>query len=179
MLYWILYISKMKSDWLSFMGSDGVHPDIFSLEPFVFHDIGSHLFSQLHSFADNSIYHSRNLYAPGSLALQEAFSRISGFAGAIVVWCCSGTSAKITQDISGPQFRSSGPSMQVKPISSVRHNLVGFHFSFRSERRPTAPANLAKISSSAMRLLWREVKRLQSFPVLSLAAALVSPVQNS
>ncbi|XP_028807091.1 fatty-acid-binding protein 2 [Neltuma alba] len=168
----------MKSDWLSFMGSDGVHPDIFSLEPFVFHNLGSNLFSQLHSFADNSIYQSRNLYAPGSLALQEAFNRISGLAGAFVVWFCSGTYSKIAQDIAGSQFRSSGASMQVKPISSVRHNLAGFHFSFRSERKSVGPVALAKISSSAMRLLWREVKRLQSYPVLSLAAALVPPIQN-
>ncbi|XP_054791895.1 fatty-acid-binding protein 2 [Prosopis cineraria] len=168
----------MKSDWLSSMGSDGVHPDIFSLEPFVFHNLGSHLFSQLHSFADNSIYQSRNLYVPGSLALQEAFNRISGIAGAFLVWFCSGTNSKISRDIAGSQFRSSGASMQVKPMSSVGHNLVGFHFSFRSERKSIAPVALAKISSSAMRLLWREVKRLQSNPVLSLAAVLVPPIQN-
>ncbi|KAK4277289.1 hypothetical protein QN277_015306 [Acacia crassicarpa] len=168
----------MKSNWLPFMGSDEVHPDIFSLEPFVFHNLGTHLFSQLHSFADNSIYHSRNLYAPGSLALQEAFNRVSGLAGAFIVWFCSGTSSKITQDIAGSQYRISGASMQIKPISSVRHNLVGFHFSFRSERKSIAPKALMKISHSAMRLFWREVKRLQSYPVLSLAAALVPPIKN-
>ncbi|KAI9107137.1 hypothetical protein K1719_022665 [Acacia pycnantha] len=168
----------MKSDWLPFMGSDEVHPDIFSLEPFVFHNLGTHLFSQLHSFADNSIYHSRNLYAPGSLALQEAFNRISGLAGAFIVWFCSGTSSKITEDLAGSQYRISGAFMQIKPISSVRHNLVGFHFSFRSERKSIGPKALVKISHSAMRLFWREVKRLQSYPVLSLAAALVPPIQN-
>lgn len=163
----------MKNDWLSSMGSDGIYPDIFSLEMF----LGSHLLSQLHSFADNSIYQSRNFYVPGSLALQDAFNRVSGLAGAFLVWFCTRNSSKVAQDIAGSQLRS-GASMQVKPISSVRHNLVGFHFGFRSERKSSAPVALAKISSSAMRLLWREVRRLQSYSVLSLAAALVPPIQN-
>ncbi|KAF7830409.1 fatty-acid-binding protein 2 [Senna tora] len=169
----------MKNDWLSSMGSDGFYPDIFSLEPFVFHNIGTQLFSQLHSFADNSLYQSRNFFVPGNLALEEAFNRVSGLAGAFLVWFCSGSSTKVAQDIAGSQFgNAGGASMQVKPISSVRHNLVGFHFSFRSERKYTAPVALAKISSFASGLLWREVKRLQSYPVLSLAAALVPPIQN-
>ncbi|XP_061337771.1 fatty-acid-binding protein 2 [Gastrolobium bilobum] len=160
-----------KNDWLFSMNSD---PDIlFSLDPFAFNNfLGSNL---LHSLVDNS----RNSYVPGSYALQEAFGHVSRLAGALLLWLSSGSSSNVAQGIARslngplPGF-GNATTVQVKPMS----NVAGFGFPFRSRRKSSAPVTLAKISSFAMRLLWREAKRLQSYPVLSLAAALVPPIQN-
>ncbi|KAI4337195.1 hypothetical protein L6164_015641 [Bauhinia variegata] len=172
----------MRNNWLSNMDSEGVSPDIFSLESFVFQNFGSHFFSQLSSSVDSSIYHSRSVYVPGTLALQEAFSHVSRFAGSFLVWFCSGTSSNIAHDVSrslhGRQFGSSSASIQVKRLSSARDILAGFGFMFRSRWKSPAPVALRKISSFTMKLLLQEAKRLQSYPVFYLAAALIPPFQN-
>ncbi|KAI4316460.1 hypothetical protein L6164_024438 [Bauhinia variegata] len=164
------------------MDSDGVSPDIFSLESFVFQNFGYHLFSQVSSLVDSYVYHSRNVYVPGTLALQEALNHVSRFAGSFLISFCSGPSSNIAHDVAsslhGPQFGSSSASIQVKQISLARHILAGFGFSFRSKGKSLAPTVLRKISSFTMKLLRQEAKRLQSYPVFYLAAALVPPIQN-
>ncbi|XP_027368924.1 fatty-acid-binding protein 2 isoform X2 [Abrus precatorius] len=154
----------MKNDWLSSMDSDS---DLFSsLDPFVFRKfLGSHL---LHSFVDNS----KSFYVPGSSALEEAFGHMSRLAGALLLWFSGASSSNVAQDIA--RSLRGGSSMQVKAVT----NVSGFGFPFRSKRKPFAPVTLGKISSFAMRVIWREAKRIQSYPVLSLAAALVPPIQN-
>ncbi|KAJ7958420.1 fatty-acid-binding protein 2-like [Quillaja saponaria] len=171
----------MKSNWLSSIDPDGVYPDIFSLEPFLLNNFGGHIFSQISSFVDNSVYQSRCLYVPGSLALQEAFSCFSKFAGALLVWFCSGSSSNITREIAGSahnsELGSCKASLRVKNITTVRHNMAGFRFGSESGNESNPALAFGKMSSFAMKLLLGEA-RFQSYPVLSLAAALVPPFQN-
>ncbi|KAJ7966351.1 fatty-acid-binding protein 2-like [Quillaja saponaria] len=169
----------MTSNWLFSINPDGVAPDIFPLEPFPLNNFGGHIISQITSFVDNSVYHS---CVPGTLALQDAFNCLSKFAGALIVWFCSGSSSNITQDIAGSAHNSKlgncNASMKVKHITTVRHKLAGFRFHYVSKRESNPPLALGKISSFAIKLLLGETKRFQSYPVLSLAAALIPPFQN-
>jgi hypothetical protein len=171
----------MRNNWLFFMDLDGSSRDIFPIEPLVLHNYGGHLFSQISSFVDNSIYQSRNLYAPGSIALREAFSCVSKLAGALLFWVSSTSTSNLTQDIAssshGPEPKSCASSTQVKHIISSRQNLAGFRF-IRSKGKSSTPLRFDKISSFMMKLMSREAKRLQSYPLLSLAAALVPPFDN-
>ena len=170
----------MRNDWLYPMGSDPLYPDslFFSLEPFVVNNfIGSNL---LHSLVENS----RSF---GSVALNDAFCRVSRIAGALLLWFTSASSSNLAQDIAGSfnggtrigngVVATTASSMKVKPVPFVRSD-DGFGFGFRSKRKGFSAVSLGKISSFTMRLIWREAKRFQSFPVLSLAAALVPPIQN-
>ncbi|MED6156820.1 hypothetical protein PIB30_017980 [Stylosanthes scabra] len=73
---------------------------------------------------------------------------------------------------------TTGSSVRVKHVPSVGND-DGFGLRFRSKRkRSFSSSSLGKVSSLTMDLIWREAKRFQSFPVLSLAAALVPPLQN-
>ncbi|KAL4650607.1 hypothetical protein ACB092_01G099600 [Castanea dentata] len=172
----------MKNTWLFFIDLDRGTPDNFPIEPIVLHNFGGHLFSQISLFVDNSIHQSRNLYVPGSLALQEAFNCMSKLAGALLFWCSSMSTSNIARDIAGRMHgsepRNCTSSAHVKNITSSRHNLAGFHFRFRSKGKSGAPAIFGKISSFMMKLLFQEAKRVQSYPLLSLAAAFVTPFNN-
>ncbi|GLT73348.1 hypothetical protein SLA2020_452150 [Shorea laevis] len=140
----------MRNNWLFFIDLDGSSRDIFPIEPLVLHNYGGNLFAQISSFVDNSIYQSRNLYAPGSLALREAFNCVSKLAGALLFWISSTSTSNLTQDIA-----SSSHGSETKSCASS-----------------------TQISSFMMKLMSREAKRLQSYPWLSLAAALVPPLDN-
>ncbi|XP_065622203.1 fatty-acid-binding protein 2-like isoform X3 [Quercus suber] len=169
----------MKNTWLFFIDLDRGSPDIFPIEPIVLHNFGGHLFSQISLFVDNSIHQSQNLYVPGSLALQEAFSFMSKLAGALLFWCSSTSTSNIARDIAG-RMHGSEPSncTHVKNVTSSRHNLAGYHFRFRSKGKSGTPVIFGKISSFMMKLLFQEAKRIQSYPLLSLAAAFVPPFNN-
>ncbi|TKY57997.1 Fatty-acid-binding protein 2 [Spatholobus suberectus] len=166
----------MNNDWfwLPSLYSD---PDISTyLEPFVFRNsLRSHF---LHSLVDGS----RSFYVPGSLALEDAFGHVSKFAGALLLWLSRASSSNVARNLARslrasppPRFGIGSSGAQVKTVSNVRV----FGFPFRSRRKSCAPARLGRISSLAMRMIWREAKRFRSsFPVLSLAAAMVPPFQN-
>ncbi|XVF89011.1 hypothetical protein PTKIN_Ptkin19aG0097100 [Pterospermum kingtungense] len=150
----------MQNNWFFFMDLDGGgSPHILPMEPFVSNGLGAHLLSQFSSFVDSSLHHSKHLYVPGSLAFREAFSCMSKFAGALLFWF-SGTSAK------------------VKHIASCKNNVEGFHFASESRGQFVTPFVFGKISSYAIRHLFGKVEALQSFPLLSLAAALIPPFDN-
>ncbi|CAJ1972910.1 unnamed protein product [Sphenostylis stenocarpa] len=146
--------------WLPSLYSD---PDVFTyLEPFVLRNSLSSRF--LHSLANN----------PGNFAIEEAFGHVSRFAGAFMVWLSRASSSNVARSLRGfPPLRFG--TAQVKAVST---NARLFGFPFRSERKSFVSVKLGKISSLAMKMIWREAKRLRSFPVLSLAAALVPPFQN-
>lgn len=160
----------MRNDWLRWMDSD---PEIFPLEPFAFHDfLGSQL---LRSLVDNS----RSFYVPGCSALEEAFGHVSKVAGALLFWFSGGSSSNAVRNVARGQPRFGASTMNVKAKPVITNNVAGFGFPFRSKKRKSSsPVTLRKISSFAVRLFWREAKRIQSYPVLSLAAALVPPIQN-
>ncbi|KAF8393625.1 hypothetical protein HHK36_021870 [Tetracentron sinense] len=172
----------MRNIWFFLMDLDGGSPYVFPTEPLVFQSFGGHLLSQISPFVENSISQSRYLYVPGSLALQEAFNCISKFAGALFFWFSSGSNSNLKQKLSGNPLgsKSSGckSSSQFKGITSFRHNLAGLHMSSRSRGDSVIPVLFGKIANSTMRLLRKEVEQLQSFPLLSLAAALVPPFDN-
>lgn len=170
----------MPNNWLFFIDHDGGTPDIFLIESLVLHTFGGQLCSQFSSFLDNSIHHSRSVYVPGSAALREAFNCMSKLAGALLFWFSSTSTSNMTWDISsnshGSKHRSCSSSTQVNRITS-RGNVVGFHLN-SSKGKPAIPVLFDKISSFTMKLLFREAKGLQSYPLLSLAAALVPPFEN-
>ena len=135
----------MKNDWLSWMDSD---PNLFPFEPFLF-------------FLDNS----KTFYETS--AIEEAFGRVSKFAGALLFWFSGG----------GGGGGFGNVNLKVKPV--ITNNVAPrFGFGFGSKRKTCERVSLGKISNFVFRLFWREAKRIQSFPVLSIAAALVPPIQN-
>lgn len=144
--------------WIPSLYSD---PEIFTyLEPFVFRSSTRSHF--LHSFA-----------------FEEAFGHVSKFAGALLAFLSRASSSNVARSLRGsapPRFGTGGGGgVQVKAVSS---NVRVFGFAFGSKRKSSAPVRLGKVSSFAIKMIWREAKRLRSFHVLSLAAALVPPFQN-
>ncbi|TYI22314.1 hypothetical protein ES332_A06G094900v1 [Gossypium tomentosum] len=174
----------MRNTWLFFMDLDGGgSPYIFPLEPFVSYGFGAHLFSQFSSFLDSSLYHSKHLYVPGSLAFREAFSCMSKFTGAILFWFSSMSTSKLSRDISsgnqcGLESRSCEPSALVKHLFSCKNNLAGCRFASDSRGLFGTPLVFGKISSFAMRSFFGEAEALRHIPLLSLAAALIPPLDN-
>ncbi|OIW12076.1 hypothetical protein TanjilG_15316 [Lupinus angustifolius] len=156
----------MNNYWLSFMDSDS--DILFPFNSFIF---GSNL---LH-YNDSS----RNFYVPGSLSIPQAFERVTTLAGALLLWFSSCSSSNLVQDIAGSMNHGSQFGTATMGSVKVKPNVAGFGFPFRLKRKSSSRAlSLGKISSFAMRLIWREAKKFQSFHVLSLAAALVPPIQN-
>lgn len=172
----------MRNNWLWFMDLDGGSPYFFPVEPLAVNSFGGHMFSQITSFMDNSFYQHRHLSMPGSLAIEGAFNHIAKLAGALLFVFSRGSSLNMTTEIPGDPHgskpRSSRYFLQVKHITSSRQNLKKFCFSFRSQGESGMPVMFGKISSFVSKLLFREAERLQSFSVLSLAAALVPPLDN-
>ncbi|KAA8546251.1 hypothetical protein F0562_003010 [Nyssa sinensis] len=170
----------MRNNWLDF---DGNSPYIFPMEPFAPHSFGAHLLSQVTSFVDSSLYHSRYLYVPGNLALQEAFNCISKFTGALLFWFASGSNSTISPTLSGnpngSNPRSYKSCSQVKHITSTRQNLTAFRINSGFEGEFSDRGIFGKILSFNVGHLCIEAAQLQSFPVLSLAAALVPPFDVS
>ncbi|GMP83996.1 hypothetical protein CsSME_00037706 [Camellia sinensis var. sinensis] len=172
----------MRNNWLFFMDLDGGSPYMFPVEPLAPHSFGGHLLYQISSFVDNSLYNTRYLYVPGSLALQEAFNCISKFAGALLFWFASGSNSNTSHKLSGNSYASNPKGFkspaQVKLSTSSRHNLLGFYFNSRSKGKTFSPVIFGNILSVTTKQLHSAAKELQSFPVLSLAAALVPPFDN-
>ncbi|XWS72371.1 hypothetical protein CRYUN_Cryun02cG0034400 [Craigia yunnanensis] len=174
----------MRNNWLFFMDLDGGEsPYIFPMEPFVSNGVAAHLFSQFSSLVDCSLYHSKHLYVPGSLAFREAFSCMSKFAGALLFWFSSTSTSNLSRNISAGNQRglksgSCKSSAQVKHIASCKNNLAGFHFASESRGQSAIPLVFGKISSYAVRHFFGEAEALQSFPLLSIAAALIPPFDN-
>ncbi|KAG4194922.1 hypothetical protein ERO13_A06G080100v2 [Gossypium hirsutum] len=174
----------MRNTWLFFMDLDGGgSPYIFPLEPFVSYGFGAHLFSQFSSFLDSSLYHSKHLYVPGSLTFREAFSCMSKFTGAILFWFSSMSTSKLSRDISsgnqcGLESRSCESSALVKHLFSCKNNLAGCRFASDSRGLFGTPLVFGKISSFAMRSFFGEAEALRHIPLLSLAAALIPPLDN-
>ncbi|KAK8974931.1 hypothetical protein V6N11_066472 [Hibiscus sabdariffa] len=165
------------------MDFDGGSPDIFPMETFVSSGLGFHLFSQYSSFVDNSLYHSKQLFVPGSLAFREAFSCVSKFTGVVLCWFSTMSASKLSGDISsGNQRRLKSGSCKcsalVKHIASCENNIARFCFASDSRGLSASPLVIGKISSYAMRNFFGEVEALQHIPLLSLAAVLIPPLDN-
>ncbi|KAL3844293.1 hypothetical protein ACJIZ3_001696 [Penstemon smallii] len=127
--------------------------------------LGGNFLSHITSFVDNSRY----------IYVQEAFNCVSKFAGALVLWLASGSKSNFNRKMPGNRIGSHSNcpihSTQVKSISSVK----GFFWKSKYRRKSSIPLDFSKISSLALNQICKEAERLQSFPLLSLAAALVPP----
>lgn len=125
---------------------------------------------------------SRYIFVPGSMAIQEAFGFMSKFAGALVIWCAGGSNSNVRRNFQSDHLGSlpscSRSSTQVRHISSVRRDLTGFFSKLKHTRISAIPVAINKISSFAVKQLSKEAQWLQSFPMLSLGAALVPPLTN-
>ncbi|KAK8597629.1 hypothetical protein V6N13_095029 [Hibiscus sabdariffa] len=153
------------------------------MENFVSSGLGAHLFSQFSSFVDSSLYHSKHLSVPSGLAFREAFSCMSKFTGALLFWFSSMSTSKMSRDISsgnqgGLKSGNCKTSALVKHIVSCKNNIAGFCFASNSRGLPATPLVIGKISSYAMRNFFGEAEALQHIPLLSLAAALIPPLDN-
>ncbi|KAJ4708918.1 fatty-acid-binding protein 2-like [Melia azedarach] len=160
----------MRNNWF-LMDFDGGDPYFLPTEFFLTRSFGVHLFSQ-----------SSYLHVPGSQTLQEALNCISKFTGAFLFWFTSGSSSNLSRRITGNQHGSTTgickSSAQVKQITSAGHKLAGFRFGSGSESEYASPVVFSKVSSNAIKILFREGKGLQSSSVLSLAAAVIPPFGN-
>ncbi|KAK8286874.1 hypothetical protein V6Z12_D07G020300 [Gossypium hirsutum] len=157
------------------MDLDGESTCIFPMESFVSNGLGTHLFSHFSSFVDGSLYYSRHLYLPGSLAFRQGFSCVSKFAGSLLFWFSSMSTSNLSRDIlannqHGLKSGSCKSSAQVKHIASYKNNLMGFHFACESKgRSATTHVSLH---------FFGEAEVLRSFPLLSLSVALIPPFDN-
>ncbi|KAL1552295.1 fatty-acid-binding protein 2-like [Salvia divinorum] len=133
----------MGTNWLFFAEPDGNLGGILPIDPILPHNLGAHWISHVASLVDNS----RHLLAPGSMALQEAFSCMSKFAGALVIWCARGSNVNVKSKL-------------------------------KYSRMSAIPVAVNKISSFALQQLSKEAQWLQTFPMLSLGAALLPPLAN-
>ncbi|XP_012487113.1 fatty-acid-binding protein 2 isoform X1 [Gossypium raimondii] len=155
------------------MDLDGESTCIFPMESFVSNGLGTHLFSHFSSFVDGSLYYSRHLYLPGSLAFREGFSCVSKFAGSLLFWFSSMSTSNLdilANNQHGLKSGSCKSSAQVKQIASYKNNLMGFHFACESKgRSATTHVSLH---------FFGEAEVLRSFPLLSLSVALIPPFDN-
>uniref|UniRef100_A0A2P2J9D1 Uncharacterized protein n=2 Tax=Rhizophora mucronata TaxID=61149 RepID=A0A2P2J9D1_RHIMU len=168
----------MWNNWFFFMDVDGDSSRILPIQPLNF---GCHLFSQFNSLADSSMRQSRFLHIPGSVAFQEALGCMSKFAGAFLFWFSSPSSSNLSRQITGnlnPRLKSCKYPTQVWRRAFTGKNLSEFPFGSISKGQFCLPLAFAKISSFMMRILCREAERFRSFPVISLAAAIVPPFDN-
>ncbi|KAJ8542161.1 hypothetical protein K7X08_017027 [Anisodus acutangulus] len=117
----------------------------------------------------------RNLFEAGT-SRSKCFSKC---AGALLVWFASGSNSRVHNQISGGhQGSRSRMSIQAQQTASSRHNFMELFWLSRCKGKITIPVIFSKFSKFTMKQMYKEVKHLQSIPVLSLAAALAPPFDN-
>ncbi|XP_047327821.1 fatty-acid-binding protein 2-like [Impatiens glandulifera] len=152
----------MRHNWSVFLDPDGgSSPYILPADPIVSHSF--ELLCQIGSLVNNSINNSRYLYSHGSLALQEALSCISKFAGTLLLWCASRSNSNFCHGLS----RNSSTVQSTTITSTRNNNLLGFRFDFNSKGEISNPV-----------ILGNGAQEFYSFPIFSLAAALIPPFDN-
>ncbi|KAG1334305.1 putative pre-rRNA-processing protein ESF1 [Cocos nucifera] len=174
----------MKNNWLFFtnVDIDGECPYIFPTEFQLSQGFGLNILSQFGSLVDSSFHRSNQIYVSGSLALQEAFSCMSKFAGALFVWISTGSNSNLLRKLSGNGYGSSSTFNQsctkIKHFTCSSRNLAGLHSGSGSNNELAIPVLLAKFVNSTIGRMWKEVEQHRAFSVLSLAAALIPPFDN-
>lgn len=163
----------MRNHWFFLMDLDGAFPHLPSADPVISNTLAPRLFSIVASFVEKSTHD----VVPGSLALSETVNWFSKFAGALIVWCSGSSNPNmrgklLDSDACGPGRYTS--LRQVKNFTSCKRSLVGFNFNWWFKSKST----VRKASSFSIRHHFRIPGKLQSLPMLSLAAALVPPFDN-
>ncbi|KAF5748367.1 fatty-acid-binding protein 2 [Tripterygium wilfordii] len=163
------------------MDLDGGSSNMLPTDPFWSHSCRAHFISQFSAFVDHSLRQSGYLHAHGSQALEQAFGCMSQLAGALLCLLSSMSTTNLCQNISGNIYGSEPgscrSSMQVRQVSSIENN-ARFGFGYGLKRESAIPVVFGKISGFIMNLLHREAEMFQSLSVLSLAAALIPPLDN-
>ncbi|KAL3497413.1 hypothetical protein ACH5RR_040145 [Cinchona calisaya] len=158
------------------MDPGGGSSSIFPMDPLVPHSYGTHFLSRVAAFVENSRY----ICGPGSLALQEAFNCVSKFAGSLLIWFASGSNSNINHKVlgkhGGSNPRNCKSKTQLKHIISCGEKFAGVFDNCRCKGELGIPLIFSKMFS--MNQLFIEADQHCSFPLLSLAAALVPPFNN-
>lgn len=174
----------MRNNWFFFLNLDidGGYRHIFPTNPNFSQGFGAQFLSQFGSLVDVSLYHTNHFITCESLALQETLSYISKFAGTLFIWSSTRSNfnifRKLSRNSQGTNPRNNLSSTQIKHATSSRQKPFRLHFGPGSDVESGIPVFFAKIVSSTLRFLWKQVQQNQAFPVLSLAAALVPPFDN-
>ncbi|KAK9102433.1 hypothetical protein Sjap_019687 [Stephania japonica] len=134
------------------------------------------LFDPIGSLFEKSLYKSNNLYIPGSVALEGAFSCISNFTGALLFWCASHSSFSIHHELPGKSCHSRPGN--VKHITRCEHKLPGLCFGPKSREESSGPGSFGKIENFTVAKILKGFEQCQMLPTLSLAAAFVFPSDN-
>uniref|UniRef100_M1C9E5 Uncharacterized protein n=1 Tax=Solanum tuberosum TaxID=4113 RepID=M1C9E5_SOLTU len=162
----------------NFMDGDWSSSEMFPIDPLMPYGFGANFLSHISLIVDGS----RNLYVPGSQALQEAFKCFSKYTGALLVWFATGSNSRGNNQISGGYQGSrntrSRMSIQTQETTSSRHYFMELFWQSRCKGEITIPVIFRKISKFTLNQMYKEAKHLQSIPILSLAAALVPPFDN-
>lgn len=154
----------MRNNWLFSMDLDGGSPYNRPKGTFLSQGLGEHLCLQFSSFVDRSI------------AIHEAFNRISKFAGTLLFRLASGSNNNILHSFSGKTHGSKHGGFQ--SCLQAKHKLLGICSESISRAESSINLLFGKLAQSTVRHIWKELEQLQSFPVLSLASALMPPFDN-
>lgn len=163
----------MRNNWFLFsnLDIDGGYSNIFPADPNLSQGLGAEFLS-----------HSNHFITSGSLALQETFSCISKFAGTLFIWSSTRSNFNIFRKLSrssrGSIPRSNLFSTQIKHAISSRQEPFWLHFAAGADAGSGIPVFFAKLASSTLRFLEKQVQKHPTFSVLSLAAALIPPFDN-
>nr|QBF29384.1 chalcone isomerase [Crocus sativus] len=174
----------MRNNWVFFTSFDidGGGHYTFPTDSQLSQGFGANLLSHFSSLVDLSLHHSSHFVNSGSLALQEAFSCMSKFAGAFVLWSSTRPNSNIPRKSSskprGSTSRNYQSSAPIKHVTASRKGPVELLFSSGSDAGFATPMVFAKLARSAFWHLWKHVEQNKFFPVLSLSAALVPPFDN-
>jgi len=174
----------MRNSWLFFtnLDIDGGYQYIFPTETNLSQGFEAQFFLQFGSLVDISFHHSNHFITSGSLALQETLSCISKFAGTLFIWSSTRSNfnifRKLSRNARGSSQRNNPSSTHIKHVTSSRQKPSRLHFGSGSDAGSGVPVFFAKLASSTLSFLWKQVQKNRAFPVLSLAAALVPPFDN-
>lgn len=143
---------------------------------------GVNYISHLCSLVDFSLLNSNHLVSSGSIALQEAFSCISKFAGALLVWLSIGSNSinghKTSRNIScGSNVKSIQVCSRIRHVTCM-NKIKRLHFFSGLDLQSVIPLVFSKFANSTVRRLCKEFGQYHTFPVLSLATALIPPPEN-
>ncbi|KAK9142180.1 hypothetical protein Syun_011580 [Stephania yunnanensis] len=170
-------LAQVLPSWFHLTDLDGGPPFIFPVHLLTSQgSSGGNFFDPIGYLLEKSLYKSSNLYIPGSVALEGAFSCISNFTGALLFWCASHSSFSIHHELPGKSCHSRPGN--VKQITRCEHKLPGLCFGPKSREESSGPGRFGKIENFTIAKISKEFEQCQMFPTLSLAAAFVSPFDN-
>ncbi|XP_031498513.1 fatty-acid-binding protein 2 [Nymphaea colorata] len=143
------------------------------------YSFGGQLWSRIGAFVDTSLFHPGCFHAPGSLAIGEAFGRISHLAGALLLLLSRPNSA-LHRNVLNDQHRSCKSHQscaETRPLTTCGHDISRFPTNLTPTSRPTL-LYINKVADAAAKLLRGELHQFQQFSWLSIAASLVPSVEN-